>query len=121
MKHLSIRTKQQLVDSLGVEATFKREDVLVKTDKFDIFSYSWAKDLSGVAFPVDFVVQSNLHVREQGLYQFQVSGDGQLYIDGISIQENGDGIKLGVGLHSLRLKGIAHSEAGFVEVLCASS
>tara|TARA_B100000959_G_scaffold41321_3_gene41379 strand:- start:10535 stop:12997 length:2463 start_codon:yes stop_codon:yes gene_type:complete len=109
--------KQQLVDSLGVEATFKREDVLVKTDKFDIFSYSWAKDLSGVAFPVDFVVQSNLHVREQGLYQFQVSGDGQLYIDGISIQENGDGIKLGVGLHSLRLKGIAHSEAGFVEVL----
>jgi hypothetical protein len=109
--------KQQLADALGVEATFKRGNVLIKTDKFSAFSSSWAKDLSGVGFPADFVFQSNLHVREQGLYQFQVSGDGQLYVDGISIQENGDGVNLGVGLHSLQLKGIAHSESGFVEVL----
>ena len=109
--------KQQLADTLGVEAIFKREGVLIKTDEFDTFSSSWAKDLSGVGFPADFVFQTNLHVRERGLYQFKVSGDGQLYIDGISIQENGDGIKLGVGLHSLRLKGIAHSESGFAEVL----
>ena len=109
--------KQQLADALGVEATFKRGNVLIKTDKFSAFSSSWAKDLSGVAFPTNFVFQSNLHVREQGLYQFQVSGDGQLYVDGISIQENGDGVNLGVGLHSLQLKGIAHSESGFVEVL----
>ena len=109
--------KQQLIDSLGVRATFNREGDLIKTDIFNDFSSSWSKDLPGIDFPADFVLQSNLHVRQPGLYQFKVSGDGQLFLDDISIQKNGEGIKLGIGLHSVRLEGVAHSESGFTELL----
>ena len=109
--------KQQLTDSLGVEVNFKREGALIKTDKFNTFSSSWFKDLSGIDLPADFVFQSNLHVRQPGFYRFKVSGDGQLFLDDISIQEDGKGIKLGVGLHSVTLEGTAHSESGFTELL----
>jgi hypothetical protein len=100
-----------------VEVNFKREGALIKTDKFNTFSSSWFKDLSGIDLPADFVFQSNLHVRQPGLYRFKVSGDGQLFLDDISIQEDGKGIKLGVGLHSVTLEGTAHSESGFTELL----
>ncbi len=110
-------SKDQLRNATGVEATFHHEDLLVKKEKIDLFSSQWVKDLAGIDLPAAFMLKSNLHIRQPGLYQFEVFGKGQLYIDDFPYSEFREGIQLGAGLHTIRVEGIALAESGFSELL----
>ena len=110
-------SKDQLKNTTGVEATFHHGDLLVKKEKTDLFSSQWVKDLAGIDFPAAFMLKSNLHIRQPGLYQFKVLGKGQLYINDLPYSEFKEGIKLGAGLHSIRVEGTAFAKAGFSELL----
>jgi len=110
-------SKDQLRDTIGVEATFRHGDLVVRKKTIDLFSSQWVKDLAGIDLPVEFVLESNLHVRLPGMYQFEVLGTGQIYIDDIPYSEYKDGVSLGAGLHAIRVEGIALSESGFSELL----
>jgi len=110
-------SKDQLKNTTGVEVTFHHGDLLVKKKLIDLFSSQWAKDLEGIDLPADFMLESNLHVRQSGQYQFEVFGKGQLYIDDLPYSEFEDGIRLGPGLHTIRVEGTALTESGFSELL----
>jgi len=110
-------SKDQLKNTTGVELTFHHGDLLVKKKRIDLFSSQWVKDLAGIDFPAEFMLESNLHVRQSGKYQFEVLGKGQLYIDDLPYSEFEDGIRLGPGLHTIRVEGTALAESGFSELL----
>ena len=110
-------SKDQLKNTTGVELTFHHGDLLVKKKMIDLFSSHWVKDLAGIELPADFMLESNLHVRESGQYQFEVFGKGQLYINDLPYSEFENGIRLGPGLHTIRVEGTASTESGFSELL----
>ena len=109
-------SRDQLRKITGVEATFRHGDLTVEK-KIDRFSSKWVKDLTDINLPATFMLESNLHVRRSGIYQFEVSGEGQLYIDDLPYFKYQDGISLGAGLHNIRVEGMALTESGFTELL----
>ncbi|MED5450516.1 MAG: hypothetical protein VX982_05385, partial [Chloroflexota bacterium] len=110
-------SKDQLQNVTGVEATFFQGEKIVSKKTIDVFSSQWVKDMEGIDLPAGFMLESNLHVGQPGLYQLEISGEGQMYIDGHPYSDYKDGIRLGSGLHNVRVEGVASIDSGFSELL----
>lgn len=112
--------REVIKHSHGVSSHIVLSDSEVFERSHSTLSVPWNMMLDDERFPAKFLLETSLHIREGDEYHFKIRGIGSLDIDGNKILPSQDGIakiRLGVGLHNLKISGLVQSSSEFTELL----